>query len=629
VIFKTVHRHPSVLTAFSVASIVICASLTLVVATVFGACRRSPYEGAKDFGEMRGAPQDVQAYLALARAIVEKKPESMWPVLPGLHAPPEPRGRRVMLALWQHGEASVATAKGPTLADAVASAAALLATRATVTIDARARLELDIPTGLDAANLDEDIEVPAASIGLEGVLVVGDDGKAGAVLPGEVVQRGYFHSRRLDHAAIAGVLAARAGVQTSELATMRAYRFRADARVESPDHESVLSVWRGRVESPDVTAETLLAAAQQGADYLTRIVNRAGRYVYIYHPVDDRDDASYGWLRHSGTTYALFEAYEEFGTSAYLETGERALRYLRAHLSRDEASQGMYVLDTEDEEQQKVGGAALALLAFAKHAAVIHKKDDPEASETCRALARLIMKKQCEDGHFRSNADIQRETGKKLKREPVYYPGEAVLALVRLYAVDPQPVYLDAARRGADFVVHVRDAYVSEDNQEHDHWMAYALNELYRVTHDDAYLTHAFKIARAIQKKQRTAADVPDMVGAFYEGQTTPTSTRLEAYDADIVLSRFAGRPEPWLIGPARQAARFTLAQQLRSNDDYWLKNPAKAEGGVRESLFVQDVRIDYVQHAMSAWLHLARILRDPDYGKTGVPSQDPVQEHP
>jgi hypothetical protein len=66
------------------------------------------------------------------------------------------------------------------------------------------------------------------------------------------------------------------------------------------------------------------------------------------------------------------------------------------------------------------------------------------------------------------------------------------------------------------------------------------------------------------------------------------------------------------------------LGQQFDEDNEYWLKNPTKVRGGVRESLIVQDVRIDYVQHAMSAWLHLARILRNPDYGKTGVPSQDP-----
>jgi hypothetical protein len=381
------------------------------------------------------------------------------------------------------------------------------------------------------------------------------------------------------------------------------------------------------VERPArATVDDMLAAVSLGAEYLVRATAADGRYVYLYHPLDDREDTQYGWLRHAGTTYALLEAYEEFATPAFLATAERALGYLAAHMHDDPASHGKYVIDTHDEEQQKVGGAGLALLAFAKHAAVTGKRD---RLETMRALARFIVKQQAEDGHFRSNVDVERETGKKLKREPVYYPGEAALALMRLYALDPQPEYLQTARRAADWVVQVRDAYVSEDDQEHDHWMSYTYNELYRVTHDGAYLEHAFKIARAIQRKQHRASDAPgapDWGGTFYEGQTTPASTRLEAYDADIALSRFAGKSEDWLLGPAQEVACSMLGQQYHPDNAYWLGNPARAVGGVRESLFVPDVRIDYVQHAMSGWLHLARTLRDPAYGKTGVPSQDPVR---
>jgi hypothetical protein len=115
-------------------------------------------------------------------------------------------------------------------------------------------------------------------------------------------------------------------------------------------------------------------------------------------------------------------------------------------------------------------------------------------------------------------------------------------------------------------------------------------------------------------------------VGTFYEGQTTPGATRLEAFDADMALSRFAGKPDAWLMAPATQVARSTLRQQFTDDNDYFLPNPGKARGGVRESLYVQDVRIDYVQHAMSAWLHLALLMRDTEYGKTGVPSQDAVR---
>jgi len=600
-----------------------------------------PPQAGADFGETSApslAAPAAAPYLAMARAILEGRGRSAVP------APPQAPGRRVMLALFRPGTATIAaTAKGATLADAVAAAAQAMGSRVTPGELQRwnsdtsgpvpgGRLELDVPTKLDGlgdSTIDEDIDEPLPAIGLDGVLVTRDDGKTGFVLPGEIVERGLFHQGRvpgLEHHKLTTLLAERAGVPETDLRSMRAYRFRADAYVETPSHDGALPVMRGMVERPaQVTPDLLLAAVRRGADYLVRIMNAEGRYVYMYHPVDDVDDRSYGWLRHAGTTYALFEAYEELGTPAYADKGELALRYLESHLRDDPASQGKYLLDTNDEEEQKVGGAGLALLAFAKQAAVTGRRDH---LETMRALARFIVKQQYADGHFRSNADVEHETGRRLKREPVYYTGEATLALMRLYAVDPQQAYLDTARKAVDWVIHVRDAYVSEDNQEHDHWISYALNDLFRVVHDPAYVEHAYKIARAIQKKEHVPPDAPapDWVGTFYEGQTTPGSTRLEAFDADIALSRFAGKPEDWLLGPARQVASATLGQQFTPDDDYWLKNPARAEGGVRESLYVSDVRIDYVQHSMSAWLHLARILRDPAYGKTGVPSQDPVR---
>ncbi len=415
---------------------------------------------------------------------------------------------------------------------------------------------------------------------------------------------------------------------------MRAYRFHTDARVENAKHDAVLHVTRGMVDRPaDVTVDALLAAGRRGADYLARIENDQGRFVYMYRPIEDRDDTSYGWLRHAGTIYAMMEAYEEMGTQLWADKAERAIAYMEGHLRKeptpeDSSGEGAkYLLDTNDEEQQKVGGGGLALLALAKYTAATGKLDH---LETMRALARFIMKQQYADGHFRANADIEASVGKKLKKEPVYYPGEAALGLMRLYGVDPQQAYLDSARRAADYVINIRDANVSLDNQEHDHWMSYTLNELYRMTHNEAYLEHAYKIARAIIAKQHGADSLaPDWAGTFYEGQTTPASTRVEAYDADIVASRFAGKPEDWLRTPAIEVARGMLGQQFTEDNDYFLKNPRKSEGGVRESLYVQDVRIDYVQHAMSAWLHLARILRDPAYGKTGAPCQDSPRTAP
>jgi hypothetical protein len=623
-------------------------ALLLAAASGLAGCTRGtsgpPAEAGRDFGDLAqplAAGADATPYLAMARAILEHRGRA------AAALPPAAPGRRVFLAVWPAapgaGVPAVATGNAATLADAVAAAADALAAKGDA---GNGRIELDVATAVDGMTLDEDLEVPIASVGLDGVFAVRDDGKAGAILPGEVSLRAFFKSgspTKLDHQKMRPVLADRAGIAETDLASTRLYRFRADTHIEpysqpqpTPPSQptpqplarsGALALTRGMVDHPaQATPDLLVASARRGADYLARVMNDQGRYVYMYHPTDDRDDGSYGWLRHAGATYALLEAFEEFGTPLYLEKAERALGNLKTHLVDDAAKQGKYVVDTNDEEQQKSGGAGLALLAFAKDAAVSGRRSE---LETMRALARFIISQQYADGHFRANSDLEDDAGKKRKREPVYYQGEAALGLLRLYAVDPQPAYLDAARKAADWVVHVRDADVSQDNQEHDHWISYVLNDLYRVVRDDAYVEHAYKIARAILNKQHRAGNspAPDWVGTFYEGQTTPGATRLEAYDADIALSRFAGRPDAWLLGPAQEVAASMLGQQFDPDNGYWLRNPAKAAGGVRESLFVQDVRIDYVQHSMSAWLHLARELRDPAYGKTGAPSQDPVHQ--
>ena len=57
-------------------------------------------------------------------------------------------------------------------------------------------------------------------------------------------------------------------------------------------------------------------------------------------------------------------------------------------------------------------------------------------------------------------------------------------------------------------------------------------------------------------------------------------------------------------------------SQQLDDENSFYLRNPREVRRrGTGRALANDDIRIDYVQHAMCAWLHLARVLRDPSYG--------------
>jgi hypothetical protein len=596
------------------------AVLACVLATSFGASCRSSSEARvrDDIGSITGDVADAPLYLEIARAVLD-----------GAAPPPSRRdapGRRVFLVLWRPYAAPVfATANGGTLRDSVVQAAREVASKAGG--GSGGRLELDVTRAATPTTLADEgrREADRVVAGTEGLLVV-RDAKTGFVLPGEVVQRGFFHGGekpRVDWDGILRLAGERAETPARNLPSMRAYRIATDSFVESAERDRIVPVVRGRVaDDAPATADGLLSAVRRGADYLARVMDSGGRYIYRYEAAVDHIEGEYGWLRHAGATYALLEAYEEFGTPLYREKAELGLQALKARLTEDPPSHGLYLSDLHNQEQEKVGGAGLSLIAFAKHAAVTGVTSD---FETMRALARFIVAGQQNDGHFRANRDL--EPAEHRKAEPIYYQGEGTLALLRMFALDRDPQLLEAAQRSADWTIHTRDAPLPDNRLEADHWMSYALNELFRLTANPAYLEHAERIARSILSQQYRAdhTPAPDWVGLFPGLNTTPATTRLEAYAADVAALRFAGKADQWLLDGAKEVAGATLRQQFGPDNSYWLPHPAQADGGVRAGIWSSDVRIDYVQHAMSAWLHLARELRDPTYGRSGVPCQDPT----
>jgi hypothetical protein len=156
-----------------------------------GARHGLPPQAEQDFGDIAARATDPEPQLALARAALETQTQTQAKGTLAQGATPgiTPRGprKRVMLADFRPGrEPLVATAIGPTEGDAVAMAAAAIASRAANAPgppDVGDRLELDVPTDLEGADFGEDMGEPLASLGLKGVLVTRDDGRTGAILP--------------------------------------------------------------------------------------------------------------------------------------------------------------------------------------------------------------------------------------------------------------------------------------------------------------------------------------------------------------------------------------------------------------------------------------------------------------
>lgn len=337
-----------------------------------------------------------------------------------------------------------------------------------------------------------------------------------------------------------------------------------------------------------------LDAARAGGGYLVSHMHEDGSFVYEYDPVSGKTSDDYNILRHAGTTYSLFELYEATGDKKYLDAGERALTYLIDHVipcpNIPEAA------CVEELGEIKLGGNGLAVLAFAKHAEVTGNKNHLSLAGR---LAQWIVGVQSPSGEF----TIHKMTvgGGIDDFVSEYYPGEAMFGLAKLSEVTGERAWLDAAHKAAGWMIASREGIATE-NLPHDHWFLYALNELHKDKPEPTYVDHAKKLTEAIAAAQHQGltGDKADWNGGYYNPpRSTPTATRNEGLGAAYELFVRAG--EAAYAQVAKDAMEHGIAFTLRTQD----KN-----GGFHESLDEYAIRIDYVQHNISALLAFDRILR-------------------
>jgi len=375
------------------------------------------------------------------------------------------------------------------------------------------------------------------------------------------------------------------------------------------DESGVVPLTAGRRYAEPVRRADLEAAARLAGRYLARSVTDDGRFVYLYRPYDDSEPRQYNILRHAGTIYAMLEIHERFADKPLLDAADRAVDYLvsTARTITIEQDQQQWIVENG---QAKLGGNALAVLALTRQVKV---SGDRRCLPLAQKLAAAIVSVQDADGRFRIHKVRQRD-GVPSSFVSEYYPGETILALVRLYSIDRDERWLDAASASARYLICRRDKGKSINELIHDHWLLYALNELHRHRPDARYLAHTRRIVAAIRKAQHVSEPADDWRGGYYRPpRSTPTSTRTEGLAAAYSLLRDFGQDDEAsaVLDTARKGAAFVLQTQLRPESAMFFANPQRCLGGVKKGLADSDVRIDFVQHAVSCWLGVAGAITD------------------
>jgi rhamnogalacturonyl hydrolase YesR len=347
--------------------------------------------------------------------------------------------------------------------------------------------------------------------------------------------------------------------------------------------------------SASFSESSYLSAAQAGGDYLVTQMYEDGSFVYEYNPETDEVPDDYNILRHAGSTYSLLELYEATNDQKYLASGEKAIAYLINQVISCPMIPAAACV--EEDAEVKLGGNALTILALAKHAEVTGNKGHLSLAER---LAAFIVGVQSPSGEF-SVHKMTNGVADDFKSE--YYPGEAMFGLAKLSEVSGDRKWLDAAHKGAHWMITVRDAAVPTDELPHDHWFLYALNELGKDRQESMYIDHAKKLTEAIAAAQHVGlnGDQKDWNGGYYDPpRSTPTATRNEGLGAAYELFTRAG-----------EAAFATVGKETMERGIDFTLRTQDANGGFHESLDEYVIRIDYVQHNISALLAFDRILSE------------------
>jgi hypothetical protein len=334
-------------------------------------------------------------------------------------------------------------------------------------------------------------------------------------------------------------------------------------------------------------------------------------------PPKDDCTSEYNLLRHAGTTYCLYQILQIHRDLSIQRAAERASAWLRRQVRTVEGDPSRAFLI--DAERAKLGAAGLTLMALVERQRALQ---DGKDGELCRKLADFLISQQHADGYFDSYFAWSPDAPVP-ERNSIYYPGEAVLGLVRLYEIDQMPRFLAAARLGAEFLVKKRwkwagiELYVPPDA-----WLTQALAELDALTPAEWIRDYAAEVVELTASTMLRPGDgVPaDVVGGPAGGtelpRVTPAGARSEGSTAAWKMAVRRGD-----VATAAQwknltlmAARFQLNQQYRPENSYFLPNPRRALGAFRGAPNDLEVRIDYVQHTVSGLIGALDML------KPGVP---------
>jgi len=389
-----------------------------------------------------------------------------------------------------------------------------------------------------------------------------------------------------------------------------------------------LSGWAGDQKAvATIGSEQLKEAIDLSAGYLIRQCRENGEFLYrINVNPAIKPKPRYNLLRHAGTIYALASYDRAYPHELTKSTLQRAAAFLKessiAPIPKENDLLAVWshpkITRNKKPLQAKLGGTGIGLVALLS---VESRLPGTTTIEYLRKMGNFLLNIQKKDGSFYSKY-IPEKGGRDDSWTSLYYPGEAALGLLMLYEKDPSITWLQTAANSMAYLARKR---AGQKRVEADHWALLATARLLPIYDrcrqplpKQAIVNHAVQICESILKDMPFKYDNLLRYGSFTEdGRTTPTAIRLEGMMAALsFLPTDYSDLRQQMVVAINEGMQFLLRSQIRSG---------KFAGGIPRAIHTlpedhpqltksfnrraAEIRIDYVQHALSAMLEFEQIF--------------------
>jgi hypothetical protein len=467
--------------------------------------------------------------------------------------------------------------------------------------------------------------------GVDGIeLTRPDDGRVAVMLPDDPVTEGWFTPRiRSGPAKMRSMInrtwrAAFDEALETDLRELGIRKFRATSFGQERAGGPVVDYFRGNaLFHGELTRERLVEGIALASDWLARMVKPDGSFHYEIYPPYKQETTDYNLPRHAGSVYGLFAAYraglKEPGLRAAGEralfAGVRSMDYIARNLgspAKVGAPEDVCFLEARSGTTTS-GNTALAALAVLEMPAA---KDvaDPALRETIAGfgadrwiagMGACMLKMIDPDGKvFRGYAEAL--LNERVKKEPLYFPGEVMLALVRGYVRTGDETLLEGARRIGDRQVRLHSFNLRFGvPKSGDHWIMQALAELAEATseHEYARLSFLMGIGSVVEQYPQQEYGFADYYGAYRRVADVPRTTRAasrgEALGGSLRAARLIGKDPSRIVAGLIDGARHLLEQQFVPANSFFVPAGFDVHGAIRMGLVDNHCRIDNNQHAV------------------------------